>query len=358
MVPVELFVRLFWRRFRGLLLVGCGLASWQASSAAPAAWATPPRVQFDVNSTVGCREVTPFLFSLQNPDEKWVEARLPVSAFIQRGSEEDLLQCVYHIVSSRQTMRIVDYAPKTTLASDTAGHIAIEEKAEKDQHMTMGLSTATSAPVKVTTGADLGTKSQQSLRYELLPQMIPVAASGLSDRGYGVSFKLKPSRCASLEGAKEFALTFRVPRTWRADYVQLMCQATGVARGVVPPLTETAVCGTGRFTIALYAEGDAAAKAAADRLVRAESDLLRTVSANRREIAQRLYPSLAQKLGVAEPLLPNDWTERLLYAAPPELAADKLGRRLPDEVRQAVAKYSLAKRELSQLGADDPAHVH
>lgn len=353
LTPVLVPARAAYRsrpRLRRLWLV-LGLLALGGTSRIPAARATTqPEVQFDVNNTLGCRDVTPASFRELNPEEKLVEAKFQVSAFLNRGSEDDLLQFVYDVVSTRRTMRIIDYWPKTTLATDLAGNIAIEDKQEQDQHVGLSLATPTNASLKFGTTGDLGTKEQHSLKYEMLPHMLPVSASGTRDRGYGVYFKLKPSRRSSLEGAKEFTLVFRVAKLWRGDFVQLSCHALGTRRSVMPPLSETLPCGEHRFTLALYVEGDAEAKALAQRLVQAEAQLLRTVSANRQAIEKRLYPTLAHKLGVLEPRLPTNWAEQVL-ADPRAAAVAGDVSRLPPAVQQAVSAYALARRELNQLGS-------
>jgi hypothetical protein len=329
--------------FLGLLLVS------HASIAVPRTWAGLPQLQFDAQNRIGCRDVTPAEFAALNPDERLVEARFQVSALLQRGGEDDLVQLVYRIVSLRRTMRVVDYVPKTVLATDVADKVAVEEHTDRDEHFAFGLAAPTTWTGKATANGELNVKSQQSRRYELLPPLTMIAASGTTDRGYGVYFKVKPSRRWSVEGSQELRVVFRVARDWRGDCVHLTCQAAGTLRTPVPPLSETITCGVRRFTIALYAEGDLAAKAAAERLVRAESDLLRTVSANRREVQKRLSPTLAQKLGVTEPLLPANWAEQLIGEARPAPDA-RLSQQLPDEVQQAVAEYTLARRTLQRLG--------
>ncbi|MCY2993060.1 MAG: hypothetical protein NTY19_35035 [Planctomycetota bacterium] len=344
-------------RFFPQQLLICGLLTAGAASVGVSpSWAALPQVQFDVNSRIGCRDVTSADFAALNSDEKLVEARFQVSSLIQRGSEEDLLQFVYHVASLRQTLRIVDYSPKTLLAAELAGNVAVEEKTDQNEQITGALAIPSFWNSKVTANGDLGKKRQQSQKYELLPPMLPIAASGTLDRGYGVYFKLKPSRRTSLEGAKEFSIVFRVAKTWRGDCVQLTCQATGTWRGIVPPISESMTCGVRRFTIALYAEGDAEAKATAERLVRAEADLLRTVSVNRREIQKRLYPTLAQKIGVAEPLLPSNWAEQLISDPQPD-ASNQFRQRLPQDVQQAVSEYTLAKRSLNRLALSEASQI-
>ncbi|HPM83158.1 MAG TPA: hypothetical protein PLF81_20795, partial [Candidatus Anammoximicrobium sp.] len=87
-------------------------------------------VSFDVMPTVGCRDVTTAEFAEANPDERLIEAHVEVSSLIRQGNEGDLLQYFYRFDSPRRTMRIVDYTPKTTLASDVAGNVTIEKKKE------------------------------------------------------------------------------------------------------------------------------------------------------------------------------------------------------------------------------------
>jgi hypothetical protein len=324
------------------------------------AGAAPPQVIFDVTPVVACRDVTPEEFAAANPDERLVEARLQVSSLIHSGDEDDLLQYFYRFVSPAQSLRFADYTPKTTLASDVAGNVSIEKKKETTKGIGMTLSGPSDLPIKVAGSGDVGAKSLDAVRYDLVPPMTAVAASGTILRGYGVYFKLRPSRGTSLEGEKEFTLVLRVPRGWRNDFLHLSCTASGVQKGVVPPLNENIVSGRRQFLVALYAEGDAAAKTAAERLADAEWALVKTIAAHRREIENRCYPTIAHKVGmlleVIPPNLPHDWAERVLYG-PPLAETDPFTRRLPEEVREAVVEYTIARREFSSLPAGEAARV-
>ena len=224
-----------------------------------------PDVSFDVTPSVGCRDVTTAEFAEANPDEKLIEVLIEVSALIRQGKEGDLLQFFYRFDSPRRTMRIVDYTPKTTLASDVAGNVMIEKKQETTKGLGMTVTAPLEWPVKLGGSGDLGAKKADLTRYELVPPKTAVAASGTLDRGYSVYFKLRPSRSTSLEGARPFTLVLRVPHSWRADYVHLSCTASAAAQGLLGPSDEELVCGQRKFVVALYAEGDASAKAAADK---------------------------------------------------------------------------------------------
>jgi hypothetical protein len=331
-----------------------------ASFASSPVLAGSPDVSFDVTPSVGCRDVTTAEFADANPDERLVEAQIEVSSLIRQGNEGDLLQYFYRFDSPRQTLRIVDYLPKTTLASDLAGNVTIEKKQESTKGLGATVTAPFEWPVKLAGSGELATKTLDSTRYELVPPMTAVAASGTLDRGYSVYFKLKPSRSTSLEGAKHFAMVFRVPHNWRADYVHLSCTASATVQGLLGPLDEPFVCGRRKFVVALYAEGDASAKAAAERLVRAESELLKSLSANRKELERRFYPTVVHRVGAmfegVSASLPENVAEAIVYGGQtPD--RQMLELRLPAEVRQAVAKYSVARRALSSLRAAETSGV-
>jgi hypothetical protein len=319
----------------------------------PVAWGGPPQVEFDTAPLVACRDVTPPEFAAVNPDEKMIEARFRISALIRRGSESDLLQFFYRIDSPHVAMRVCDFLPKTTLASDLAGNVTIERKTERSNHVGVTTASPFDWPIKATGSGDFGTKSNDMIRYELVPPVEAVAASGTLRRGQAVYFKLRTSRSDSLEGDKEFVVVFHVPRGWRGDYVIFDCRALGVHRGVVTPLDEQVTAGSRRFVISLYAEGDAVARLAAERVVQAEAELLRQATARHDEIVKRSYPTVAHKLGalldVVEPKVPKLWTEQFLFAHEDDDQLSAMAARLPSPVRDAALAYVAAKRDLADL---------
>jgi hypothetical protein len=336
-----------------LLLVAASVLPCAASAAAL-------DVSFDVTPSVACRDVTTAEFAEANPDERLVEARFEVSSLIRRGKEDALLEYFYRVESPWRTLRITDYTPKTTLASDMAGNVAVEDKREATRGLGVTVAAPLDWPVKFGSSGELAAKNLHATRYELVPPMTAVAASGTLDRGHSVYFKLRPSRSTSLEGAKSFTLVARVAAGWRADYVHLTCTATGVTKGLISPLDEQTVCGRRRFVVALYAEGDASAKSAAERLVRAESELLKTISANRQAMERRFYPTFAHRFSAlfdnAPAALPDDVAEAIVYG---DKASNKdlLALRLPVEVRQAAVRYTVARRALSDLRDEERSDV-
>ncbi len=147
----------------------------------PSVRAESPEVSFDVTPSVGCRDVTAAEFAKANPDEKLVEAHFEVSSLIRQGHEGDLLQYFYRVDSPRPSMKIVAYTPKTTLASDLAGNVTVEKKQETTKGIGLTAAAPLEWPIKLGGSGDLAAKNTDSLRYELLPPMTAVAASGTLD---------------------------------------------------------------------------------------------------------------------------------------------------------------------------------
>ncbi len=320
--------------------------------------AASPNVAFDVAPTVECRDVTTEEFAHANPNERLVEATFQVSSLI-RGNEDDLIQFFYRIENPWRSVQVVDYLPKTTLTTDLAGNVGIEKKKEDIKNLGLNLSGAYGHMAGIAGTGNIGSKDNDCVHYELLPPMELLAASGTLDRGSGVYYKLKPSRRTTLEGGKEFVVVLRVPGAWRADRVHLHCFAQGYERGPVRSLDERTISGRGDFVVALYAAGDAEAKAAALTYASAEAQLRRVAVSSRRDIKKRNYPTVVHHFGalisVVDPKIPNGWLTKLLFA-PGDGGLSEYVDRLPAEAKAAAVQYLNAKVELTRLnGSPQPS---
>lgn len=318
---------------------------------APRAEAKSPRIAFDVHQIVGCNDVTPPEFAEHHPDERLVEARFPVSSLIEQGDEDDLIEYFYRFESPRRTARIVDYLPKTSMASELAGNVGVEKKKERTKSLGVVATGSLAEAINVTGNGSIGSKDTSSVRYELLPPMELVAASGTLNRGAAAFFKLKPTAQSTLEGGREFVLVLRVPADWRADVMYVRTQASGWKRGVVPPLNERHRSGQQQFIVALHLEGDERAKRLATNLGIDELRLRRAARRNREQIEELAYPSVAHKFGallsIVDAKIPAYWLQRVLYEPTTRTPASL--NRLPNEVRVAVANYVDTKQRLYQL---------
>ena len=322
--------------------------------------AAAPRVRFDTDAVVGCADVTPVEFAKANPGEKLIEARFLISTLIAPGDSDAQLQHLYTIESRQRTMQVEDYLPKTTLSADVVGHVLVEKKDEKVKQFGLSVNGTYEKIVSGAGSVGVDSKSGTILKYEKLPELELLAASGPIHRGTGVYYKLKPSSQTSLEGAQEFAAVFRVPATWRGDYAYIHCEAWSVPTGLSSAWGDPARVGGGDFFVALYLEGDVQAKAAAQEYARTEL-LLRSAAGRHGGAAPHRNRSAVHQLAAwishSETRLPADWLARLMYSAP-EAEHEPLLGQLPGEIGAAAESYVAARRRLSQMSAwGDPAET-
>jgi hypothetical protein len=319
-----------------------------ALSASPAE-AKPPSVRFDTVPAVACRDVTDDEFASANPGERLLEAKFEISSMLDSGSETDLTEFFFRMTSPQQSFRIVDYAPRTKLASDYNGGITIEEKKENSKGLGIAVAGGWQA-AHVTGHGDAGTKNTLTTKYELVAPMSSVTASGTIQNGYGVYFKIRRSRQDTLEGAKEYQLIFRAPRPWRGDILHAHCEARGIQSGLVHQLDEEVRCGFGQFPIALYLAGDEEAKRIAEQFAASNHRLRSTALHSQDEIKRRSYPTVLHELGglleLAEPKIPPRWLDQVLSDG---ASGYEFENRLPAQVRSAASEYLTAKRELRKL---------
>ena len=333
---------------RGLFQLSCSFLL-TIVLAVPAADGGQPHIEFDMQPAVACRDVTDDQFAKLHPGERLYEARIEISSMLAAGSEHDLTEFFYRLASPQQSIRIVDYSPRTTLASDYNGGIAIEEKQEKTKSLGLAVS-GVWEPVKVTGHGDAGRKKTVTKKYELVAPMESVAASGTIEHGFGVYFKLRQSRQINLEGSKEFQLIFRAPAKWRGDLLDVRCEAFGIDRGIVRQFDQQVRCGLSEFPVALYRAGDSRAQAVAQRYVESSYRLRTIAVASRNEIQRRSYPTVLHELGrlfdVTDPKIPSTWLEDVFNDG---ASGHSFENRLPASVRSATAEYLTAKRALREL---------
>ena len=186
------------------------LAHWLLSIAtlvnvsltAAAACAGEARVAFDLPAAIECREVTPPEFGIAHPELKVIEGKLRISARLDAGAETQIVDYLYTIVSARQTMRFQDYLPNTLLESKVADdQIEITNSAENCDNAGIEAHVAYKL---LNVGGTLGhnSKEAESSHYKQIAAKELVLASGTINREHGVFFRLRPSRAASLEGAR------------------------------------------------------------------------------------------------------------------------------------------------------------
>jgi hypothetical protein len=309
-------------------------------------------ITFDAPTTIAVRDVTTDEHRIAYPAARLIEVKIQISSLVRRGQEREIQELFYRFDYPAPGIEVVDYLPKTTLSSDVVGNIGMEKRSEDSSTLGLSLS-GMMQPLAGTLTGGITDKESQSIRYELLPPMETVAASGTLNRRTSVYFKLRPTPRDSLEGDKEFVVIVRVPATWRGDYVYWGCQAAGSRRSAAPGLDSSAPVGRRQFVMSLYLEGDEEAREVAERFSWAELRLRRVAVRHDSQISKRATPTVVHKVGawlsVVPRKIPDDWLEHLLIASP-HAAASTLLPQLPEPVQKAARDYLLAKQQLAAMG--------
>lgn len=325
------------------------------SVAERAVCAETPRVQFDMAPVAVCRDITDEAFVELHPNERLLEARFEVSTLLVAGHEDDLDEFVFRFTSPGKQLRIADYSPKSTLASEYAGTINVEKKNEATKSAGVSVSGVLDHLVKVGGSGDIGSKDQLALKYELHSPKEPVTSSGTVARGTGAYFKFRPSRQTSLEGSRTFQFVLRAPADWRGDYLQVHCEAHGRRRGVMRTFDEPFRAGARDFFVALYLAGDAESKTRAEQMARAESDLQAALAAYRDQLHQSQHQPFWRQITVAwaSRETPSAATlnqlERVLFSHSP-FDPRVLPKDLPESLQHALVEYLAARTTVRVAG--------
>jgi hypothetical protein len=188
-----------------LLPVSLGLSALDIS--ANSAFAEAPRIRFDMPYAVACRDVTPPTFADLYPGYKLMEAKLEISSLLAAGQERDLTQFFIRVESPAHTLVITDYLPKTKHEAN-ASSVTKEDSTERSMALGVNLSEKYELLTLPGPSAGIGQSKKSSIKYELLPPLETVAASGTLDRGSALFFKIKSSPRNLLEGTREYGLVF------------------------------------------------------------------------------------------------------------------------------------------------------
>lgn len=319
----------------------------------PPASASAPVVHFDLAPATACRDVTTPEFAAAHPGDRLLEVTLEISTMLTAGESNDF-EYFIQVLSPGRHLSVVDYAPKTTLASDYAGNISVEKRNESSKSAGVTVSGVWNQLVNIAGSGDIGSKDNLAVRYELHAPQSPVTSSGTILRGAGAYFKLRPSRQTSLEGARPFTIVFRAPDSWRGDYLQVHCECSGTRHGVVRSLDERFRCGVRDFFVGLYLAGDNEAKQSAERMVQAEHTLRVQLQRHRAALRKEAPASLAdQVISLWKPATSTESStervERLLFSTPHPSAAQKIPAELPEGLTVALERYLAARLQLRTL---------
>jgi hypothetical protein len=257
---------------RGVVLV------LSIASASPGIWndstatAAETGLAFDFGRTIECRDVTPAEFVDRYPDERIIEATLRLSVYLTSGAISDVETIRVEIGDVDRRLKVHNFSPSTRLESEFAAAIETVKTVESSHSFEASLGGeipcigGTAANVTPSISGGKGGKEVVTEKQKRVAPQQAVIASGTTNEEHGVFFILRPSPTTSLEGVHELKVQFIVPVTWRGDAIRVAVQAAGNQK--VLWMTQQKVLAEKSTAVALYLEGDFAARRAAERLVR------------------------------------------------------------------------------------------
>ena len=297
------------------------------------------QVAFDLNPMAPARESNSIGLMNQLPNSRMVDVQLDVSALFTPGDAAVITEYTVRIVSRHEDVQVADYSPRTEMQTDVFGPIQISQEGDRVREAAIrgaggypGVGTAQGY-------AYYHDNSHETVHYAKKPSMELVNAAGTLERRRGVYFKVRQSSQTTLEGARPFRIVFEVPKSWRADLLDVTIEAAGLENS---HSKRPRVLYAQQFVVALYQEYDENAANAATRYVRQQESLKQFAKTYAKTIEQRSYPTPIHKLGAKldmyEPSIPQQWLETLVFQQGVSYNLTKLSH-LPVDVRVAILNY-------------------
>ncbi|REJ65883.1 MAG: hypothetical protein DWQ31_16430 [Planctomycetota bacterium] len=235
-----------------------------------------PLITFDVNSVVGCRDVTPASFADEYPGEKLIEAELLVTTRLARGNLGDVHELHYEVRSPEKRLRVLEYWPVTRYESDVEGTIEVTKTSEEINSAGASLAGTVKIPdlpvkASVTPSANLGNSEREAVSetYQKVAPRRTTLVSGTMDQGYGIFIKRTRSTQFPFEGTETILCRFVVPEDWQGDWLEIRCRAEGTRKRTFNK--SRGVVGSHEMIVGLHLLGDRQARQAAARLAKAQT---------------------------------------------------------------------------------------
>ncbi|WP_146399431.1 hypothetical protein [Pseudobythopirellula maris] len=221
----------------GLALLLAAMATAGGASSADASdivglGAELPEASFDIPRTLVCRDVTTEEFAATRPGERLLKVEAPISLVLYHGEARRVEDLVIEIDGEAAGLMVHDYGPKTLLESEHAEPIEVERTSQQDKSMGASLGGKLGVDVAITPtihGA-VGRSQKEVEKLSRLPPKEPTVVSGTVNSRRGVYFKLKRSSQSTLEGERNYTVTFVAPVGWTGGEVRVECLARGTRK--------------------------------------------------------------------------------------------------------------------------------
>ncbi|MEL7266799.1 MAG: hypothetical protein AAFP69_18590, partial [Planctomycetota bacterium] len=282
---------------------------------------------------------------------------VPIRVSVQRESihNRDVHQLLVSITGIQSPVHIVDYTPKTTLATEVDGTIQVTSSNEKSNNLGFSVDVAAPGIGHGNTGGDVLRKEVQTEKFQRAAPMRAVTAAGTFDRSRGVYFKIRLTRQQVLEGDQTFHLVFSVPSEWRGSLLDISTSvqrrkealpgAGAIGLDRLPGMeAELVSAGQQRFVVAVVDHRDESMQQLSQRLVHAEQELRQLADLHDDRIQRRrqknLFLRMANVLDGDKPRAAHSdqWMQRVLYDRFDPLH-DPVAANLSADIRVAILNY-------------------
>ncbi|WP_162006730.1 hypothetical protein [Roseimaritima sediminicola] len=291
------------------------------------------------------------------PGQRLVRIPLRLSALVDAPEPPRIDQVMIQVYAMDSTISVVDYAPRTELASPYEGNLEIAKTAERNKHLGFTVDGGYGKMIEGTLAGDVAKKDLETVKFRRVAPLEVVAASGTLGRGRGVYFKLRSTALQVLEGDKQFEVVLSVPQDWQSGLLDVRIEANTNKKTFAGLDSENRCVGRAHFVVATFVDAAPAVRQAAMQLIERETDLRSVAARHRAETrsgASNLLRQMASALDLGNEPLREDWLYQVMRGTvDPHL--DRNIRRLPMQVRIAILDYQDARKaflEASTIAAD------
>ena len=268
-----------------------------------------------------------------------VNVTLNISTLVDPGARGTIGQLLYQFRSHGGQSAVIDYIPKTELASSYDGPIEVTLLDETSQHAGLKVTAAQDFLARADLGTDREKKNTHSAKFRRQAIQESIVTSGTVDQSRGVYFKLRSNFDRTLEGDKSFHLVLLLPLGWQTELLDITLEAWGSSHHRDPVAGAT-------FPVAVWRAGDEQARHAALSLADAVQKLRHCAVRYDQVIRQRSYPSVFHRIGavldVVDPKIPSDWLTNVMFASVDPYHDPQITK-MPVDVRVAILDYQEAR---------------
>ncbi len=191
-----------------------------------------PVLEFDVPSSIVCRDVTPENYHGASIGDRLLRVTLPVSVVVLRGDVGRVREVIIEVDGAEAGLTVHDFSPDTLLATDRSKAVEVTRTEESRNGLDASLGGALpvaggTAHLTPSVTAGKSNRTTETVTESRLPPKQAVLVSGAVNRRQGVYFKLRQSSQTTLEGEHELIITFVAPADWVGGELQVECVGRG-----------------------------------------------------------------------------------------------------------------------------------